>query len=658
MVALNPYPRGFVLHDARPNLTLPTGWSEVVLPRTTWRFEHDPAENVDLARTSDGMGWILVYGLCLYCGADQRPLTPAERLVEASERGTNAFLDELDLVGGRHLVIRASPEGLELYQDATGMRSVYFSPEAGLVSSHVHLINDLVPHEKRSKAQGSGGALSGWDRTPFLGVTALIPNHVLRLADWGCVRFFPRGQNRYQKFSHQERLDTFRAIWDRQMSELKSLGSRLVMSLTGGADSRTSLALSMAHLDDIEMFTYTVPRVGTSRWSQMMDLDRRLVEEIKALVPVNHRYFVFGEQSHPEQEMISQRLAKNTHSSHGRWLVPHYAAAFPTDDVIHLRGNAYEIGRAYWGTDSKNDNMASLQKLYLSRTQKDKGSVPFQRRVEDFHRGVHDWQYDTQMFGFHLFDIFYWEIRSGRWLAEILNETDIAFNTCVPMNCRAMIEVSLAYPVKDRRSGYFFAELINEGHAVLNFPGKNDVRNLYEQYRDEARAPSAVLASGESAAELIPGLQVSRPDGSLGTTASTDDSLWVPASEFLPGTECARVFQPATGPSDLSFTLDSPYMYSKARGTWSYRVLVDDQVYLEWDGATRRRPVHVTVAGLTPEHTVTIQARVRVDQHGAQSWEVASRAMVMDAVFTSTTLASADTRPVVASDIPGAASSY
>lgn len=660
MVALHPYPRGFVLHEGLPDLALPTEWSEVVLPGTTWQFAHDPSEHVELVATSDGTGWILVYGLCLYCGSDRLPLTPTERLAEASQRGTEAFLDELDLLGGRHLVIRSTPGGLELYQDATGMRSVYFSPEAGLVSSHVHLLNDLVPHEKRGNEQGSRGALSGWDRTPFVGVSALIPNHVLRLVDWHCERFFPRGENRYHEFSHQERVNAFRGLWDREMDELTLLGSRLVMSLTGGADSRTSLALSMAHLDNIEMFTYTVPRAGTSTWSKMMDLDRRLVEEIKALVPVNHRYFLLGEQSHPEQKLITQRLAKNTHASHGQWLVPHYAAAFPTDDVIHLRGNAYEIGRAYWGTNHKNDTLASLQKLYLSRTKKDTGLVPIQNRVEDFRRGVHDWQYDIELFGFHLYDIFYWEVRSGRWLTEILNETDIAFNTCVPMNCRAMIEISLAYPVEDRQSGYFFAELINAGHAVLNFPGKNDVRNLYEQHRDETRAPAAAqttLAAGESAADLMPGLQVTGPDGSPRTSSNTDDLLWVPASEFLPGTVCTRTFQPSPGPSDLSFTLDAPYMYTKARGTWHYRVLVDDQVHLEWDGATRRRPVHVTVAGLAPEHTVSVQAFVRSDRHGAHSWEVASRATIMDAVFTSATLSPNVARPVVVSDIPNAASS-
>ncbi len=658
MVALYPYPRGFVLHDTRTDPELSGEWPVVELPGTVWRFAHDPEEPVDLGGVPEGRDWILVYGLCLYCGSDDRDLTPAQRLAEASARGTGAFLDELDLMGGRHLVLRPGPDGLELYQDATGMRSVYFSSEAALIASHVHLINDLVPHEKRTPAEGCNGALSGWDRTPFLGIAALLPNHVLHPDDWSHPRFFPRTSNRYQDLTHQERLETFRSLWDRQMAELTALGSQLVMSLTGGADSRTSLALSMDHLDEVEMFTYTVAQAGNSTWSKSMDLDRQLVEQLKELVPMRHRYFIFGQQSHPEKELITQLLSKNTHGSHGKWLVSHYATAFPAGNVIHLRGNNYEIGRAYWGSETSSDTMADLQRLYLRRTKKDSDAVPLAARQADFRRGFIEWQYDTEKYGYHLFDLFYWEVRCGRWLTEILNETDIAFNTCVPLNCRAMIEISLAYSRVDRKSGFFFAELINAAHPVLNFPGKNDARNLYEQQRDtmaaQAQAPTPSLAPEETAAGLEPHLQIVTSNGQLRSLPGTARELWVPAREFLEGTVCSRTFQAAPGPCDLLFTLDAPYMYSKATGTWSYRLLVDDKPCLEWDGPSRRRPVHVAVAGLRPEHRVSIQAVVHRDRLQGSSWEAASRATVVDAAFIRTVGTHEATEPAVVCDIPAA----
>ncbi|MEL0525966.1 hypothetical protein, partial [Neisseria gonorrhoeae] len=104
-----------------------------------------------------------------------------------------------------------------------------------------------------------------------------------------------------------------------------------------------------------------------------------------------------------------------------------------------------------------------------------------------FREGLQRWEYLDNLHGVHLRDLYYWEIRMGRWASEIHNETDLAFETCVMINSRSLLEITLSFPVEDRRTGYFFAELINDAAPLLNFFGKNDLRNLYEITRDERR---------------------------------------------------------------------------------------------------------------------------------------------------------------------------
>lgn len=649
MVALHPYPRGFLIHEANTAPTVPAEWSTVTLGSSGWLFTHDRLYTPELVMIADTDQWVLVHGLCLHAGLEDVDVSPAQHLAQMVQRGEIDFLEALDYLGGRHVILLGDSNGFKLFHDATGMRSVYFSPESSMVASHVHLITDSQSHVHRSDDQGRRAAIAGWDRTHFVGITSLLPNHFLKVADWTVQRFYPREVNRFSDLSTAEKVQAFRGMWNREMHNLVATGSKLVMSLTGGADSRTSLALSMDHVNDIEMFTYTVASKGSSTWSKSMALDKQLVEEIKELVPVEHRYFFFGKKNLPRSKEIAQLLKKNTTQKHGHWLVPHYANAFPEDDVVHLRGNAYEIGRAYWGTNEWNNNLEGLERLYRMRTKKDSGYEPEESRKTDFERGMNTWEYNVPLHGYHLWDIFYWEVRSGRWLAEILNETDIAFETCVPMNVRAMVEITLAFSIQERSDGFFFSELINSGCPVLNFPGKNDPRNIYEQVRDE-QAELAALHDTETRVALLQEFQVATEGGSTRSVTPDGNRFYIPRDDFMVGTTVTRRLRPVPGNGDLIFTVDSPYAKASAVGHWYYQVNVDGKPVARWDGAERRRPVHVTLGNVQPSHEVSVSIVALRDHIGAVSWEIASRARIMDVLFTESDATGALT---IATDIPG-----
>lgn len=629
MFILNPYPRGFVIfrHDTAPEI--PNGWHQLSLGVSGWYFAHDPIIVPEIAWQQESDKWVLVHGLCLHASPDEIAESPAAYLVNKVGRGHNQFFNALDFLGGRHLILQGDSQGFRVFNDATGMRSVYYSAESELLASHINLITDIQPHPPRSDDDGARGAMSGWDRTKFLGIDPLLPNHYLKVDDWTVHRFFPRERNKYEDWSLADKIQAFRDIWTVEMNNLVATRKKLVMSLTGGADSRTSLALSMDHLQAIEMFTYTVNNPGNSTWAQSMALDKQLVEEIKELVPVKHRYFIFGKNNLPSTDEINKVLEKNTVQNHGQWLVPHYANAFPDDNVVHLRGNAYEIGRAYWGSNDTNGTIPELRRLYRTRTKSDQGYESEESRREDFERGLRKWQYVNSLHGYHRRDLFYWEIRSGRWLAEILNETDIAFETCVPMNIRALVELSLAFNYEERAEGLFFAELINASFPILNFPGKNDARNLYEKYRDEKRKEQDEFQSydHEYLTETLNIVGNGRESESL--PMSTPE-IYIPSNSFVAGTSVKRTFKNSTQAGELLFRMETTYHKLDAKDHWWYQILVDGTPRLTWDGAIQGRSVHIAVNNLTPETKVEVQAIVQKSQIGKASWERASRSFIRD----------------------------
>src|SRR5699024_12596062 len=103
------------------------------------------------------------------------------------------------------------------------------------------------------------------------------------------------------------------------------------------------------------------------------------------------------------------------------------------------------------------------------------------RRCSDLTNEQNVKFYCSDLYDYNLLDLAFWETRMGRWHAEIVNETDIAFQSFIPYNMRALIDISLSFPYEIRKSIQFFRNLINRNYPVLNFFCYNNFNILYEQ---------------------------------------------------------------------------------------------------------------------------------------------------------------------------------
>lgn len=635
MVAMDPYPRGFVLSRGSLETGAAAQWRTVELPSTDWMFHHDPLISPQLASSEDDGYWVLVHGLLLPTAPGTAPKEVAMRLLEASKNDSSAFLDLLDAVGGRYVVLRGNGSEFQVYNDAMGMRSIYFSPSGGLISSHANLIQEIRQHAVRSPEEGASGFITGWDRTPYLGIDALLPNHTLSSADWSVDRYFPRASNRFANWSHRDRIAEFIRIWNQQLENIKDQSESVLLSVTGGADSRTTLALSRDHLRDVQTFTYT-RRPSRSASAKSLALDKTIVDKLKSTIEIpNHRYFMLEDEDSIVPEPVKALLAKNSIGSHGTWLIPHYLKAFPQHGIVHLRGFGYEIGRAYWIPKSHRSSLAQLWPLHKSRLNRrsTKESPGSQRR--NFDEGIQRWDYCDDLHGYNNFDLYYWEARMGRWGAEVLNENDIAFQTVVPLNTRELLEIALSYPVEQRRQGFLFSELINESTPILNFLGKNDERNLYEIERDarlEAEAQSCKPTFGRPL--MLPEVLTTDTFGATGPVRpSPEAELQIRQEDFRPGTRTHLELPVQDAPGGLRFTVNTRYKAPNGRGRWNYQIRVDGTVLASWDGAVWNEPVHVHVSNLPTGASVSLSAQPIRDMSAYKSWSGATRAWITDLEF-------------------------
>ena len=568
----------------------------------------------------------------------------AESLLVELTSSQKHFLDALDYLGGRFAII-VEVDGLyRVFHDAHGTRTIYYDMNRLAFSTHAHLLASLIGVEPRDSsslnATRSWATLPlsfAWDETPFPGIRALLPNHMLELESKRTFRYYPRERNRFTNLSFDERVSEINRLWLGQMSAFAQTTDRFFVSLSGGLDSRVVLAALRVHKDRVDAFTYFTNN-GTGNWAQAMQMDRDLSREVLALANVNHVPIVHGQGAKFTEE--DKAIAdKNSLVEHGRWLVARYVENFGNSTGLHFRGNTQETIRSYYGATKHRDPIDLVKGLMSSRMKSanlgEEEIIEYQAKLDET---LKQFGYPNALHDFVASDMFYWEIRMGRWLAEIYNETDPAFDSISPMNMRAIVELGLAGSEDERRSGIMFTELIDRNWPELNFPGINNRNNLYRQNTVLRKS----LTEAKSIAAAVPpwiGRAGDNHDHSLSAGPLSMDSnnhtvdcpqgeIKIPAEELGVGAFARRVVTWSDENSGvLTFSLRSNYVNSRGTDYMRFEVEVNGETLVAHKIGFDSDTTYWAVYGLRPGDRVSLGVR-SLRTVTTESWSRASRCLI------------------------------
>ena len=645
------YPRGFIAHHQSLETS---GWEG-----PPERFEHlsfgdffiwfDSERAPAMARSKGASVLVVGTAALVPPGADQAEATAdlqvvAEALHTELTRGQEHFLDALDYLGGRFAII-VEVDGLyRVFHDAHGTRTIYYDVDRPALSTHAHLLASLIGAEPRGsddlKAARSWAALPlscAWDETPYPTIRALLPNHVLDLESRRTYRYFPRERNRFTGLSFEERASEINRLWLGQMNAFAQSTDRFFVSLSGGLDSRVVLAALREYKDKVDAFTYFTNN-GTGNWAQAMQLDRDLSREVLALAHVNHVPIVHGQGTKFTEE--DKAIAdKNSLVEHGRWLVARYVENFGNSTGLHFRGNTQETIRSYYGSTKQRDPIDLVKGLMSSRLKSvnldDSYIKDYEAKLDST---LEQFGYPNALHDFVASDMFYWEVRMGRWLAEIYNETDPAFDSISPMNMRAIVELGLAGSEDERRSGNMFTELIDRNWPELNFPGINNRNNLYQQHAALQGSLTEAKAHGAAAPPWI-GLAGDNHDHPLSAGPLSMESnnhtvdcprgeINIPAEELGVGAFARRVMTWSDENSSvLTFSLRSNYVNSRGTDYMRFEAEVNGETLVGHKIGFDSDTSYWAVYGLRPGDRVSLGVR-SLRTVITESWSRASRCFI------------------------------
>lgn len=616
------YPFGFIFTEKSNDIKkLPLEYKELKVLDNFLYYCNEDCENLFFVK---GEKFIVINGHFTHVGVekDYNNEELLEELLYLYFNYYDEFLNLLDFIGGRYAIIIGNNKSFSVYQDATGARSVYYTLDKNVISSHLNLICDNFYYVNKSIGEELSNNVYSLTSTPKNKIKCLIPNHCLNSNTKTVQRFFPRKENMFTKWDESKKLNLAERLWKKQLMNYNNKYKKLILSLTGGYDSRVSLAMSRELSDEINYFTYTVEdNIDNTRFEKVAKLDEYLVKQILKDFNINHKFLYIDETKMFLNEVEKSVMDKNSIKQHGRKLIPFYNTVFPENDLIHIRGNLLEIGRAVFH-DEKN-SIDRIKTHMFKNLNKDVNTESFCEVLvnQNIDNAIGELKYNEQLFYYDVLDLYYWEIHMGKWFSEVLNETDSSFNTFLPFNMRAIIDISLSFSLENRKNDYFFNELINRNHPALNFYGKNTKQNLYEKFIKDKGSKKTFEKVSNIYFEHINSFN---NKGVLEKKyKSNNNQIFIPLSKIDEGNYSEVVLDFKSAKGVISLKIQSDYISNKGLGYLQYEILKNEELLLVEDISLWNIENNIEIYNMTFGDQITVRVRA-LKNAKAKSWQTAS----------------------------------
>ncbi|WP_058764388.1 hypothetical protein [Exiguobacterium chiriqhucha] len=380
-----------------------------------------------------------------------KPVAEAMRL--AYETSETTLLDELDYVVGRYVLFyRSRASGtLQITQDALGLKSVFYSAHSRCLSSHYSLLQDFTgrkePFEEvlaLLKRKVTNNMIPG-HFTPDRNIHMLTPNQALDLTTFAWQRIFPR--EAYEPISVDEAVE---AIDEAVSNLVRQIDQRLLVPITAGLDSRSTLALLRCEPNH-QYFTYGKESVKS------LEIDMRTAREIAGAFRLPHVTLLMnGEFGKTDDEItFTSHLRKATIRRHSFEIAWQYYNHFD-DDYLHIRSNGYEVARRFYRQAFSLPEAWSVEgiaRTFSRAAQTDEDVLALSAQFVKQSRLADHLNYD-------LYDLYYWEHRMGTWHASLLLESDLAHDSLILINARHILKYLLHVPLEAQEQGLVQKRLI------------------------------------------------------------------------------------------------------------------------------------------------------------------------------------------------------
>ena len=391
---------------------------------------------------------------------------------------------------------------LHIVGDASGMMTVFYAEQDGraYVSSHTMLLGEMLGCKKSEYAKRLigyrffsllGNSMPG-DITQFSEVKRLVPNHVCTFSDGAFENrrfYWPSVQ---ADMEYEDILRNAADILNRSMKLIPEKWEKPAISLTGGCDSKTTLACANGVYDRYAYYSYTS--------SESEQVDANAAHEICGALGLEHKIYEIPETLGEEDnfEVVAKILRWNCGDirNSNRNDVRKRIVLNKIDDFdVEVKSWASEIGRAYYSKrfngrtkfPEKPNGRActTLYKFFLHdrKLVADTDKV-FEEYLKAFYEPAEENPLEWQ-------EQFFWEFRVPSWNGLVITGEHVySSDITIPYNNRKLLSLLLSVPTEARIKDTLYADIrkymnpkIDEtGIAVTNLKHTDKRAKLEDVY--------------------------------------------------------------------------------------------------------------------------------------------------------------------------------
>jgi len=382
----------------------------------------------------------------------------------------DTFIERTYRFGGRWILIVNDGKEIRLFNDAAGLRQVFYTdtlqtkdlwcasqPRIVAEMLHLQLDKDAVDFIDSFEFRKNQEFRLPCYSSPYKEIKHLLPNHSLNLKTGLCQRYWP--DKPLQNIPFNESLEK---ISGTLQALLKSALNRfdLALSITAGWDSRLVLASSKEISNKVSYMT--VRQISMPEGHADIRIPSMLFSKLGLKYDIVKSSYIINDE-------FIKVFKKNTSLAHYIYAPDAQAILeYNGQKKVAVTGSVSEIGRWSVRENLKKSRKEEVTAQDLSMLQK-MGKNQFAINCfENWLSGV------GELHNVHILDLFDWEQGHGTWLAMCQLEFDIAWKDLfTPFNCRNLLINMLSVKEKYRKPPkYLLYEklILNLWPEVLSVP--------------------------------------------------------------------------------------------------------------------------------------------------------------------------------------------
>ena len=377
---------------------------------------------------------------------DSSDLQIVENILAAAGANFEKTIEATFPLGGRWILIFSSREGVKMFSDPCGLRTVYFTnneakgfmaaSQPGIINDHLHFSISAFAQSGYLETKSYTGQIEYWVPSGvslYDEISHLIPNHYLDVNLKKQFRFWPSSE--LPQIKLKEGVEKAAALIE-GLVLAASQRFHLAIAVTAGIDSRVVMAATRKLDNKTKYYTLKYYKLNEHSY------DLRIPK--KVLTKAGRQHEVYDCSGKMDDEFRALYL-NNVDLAHPAWGDIAYGIRkwFP-ENYVAVKGNCSEIATKSYYKYSYPEVIDAVMLAQLSKFD----DSPFAQKAIDAWLKV---SYDVaEKYNYEILDLYYWEIKMGSWQATSQLEWDIVQEVFAPFNCRALLIHMLGVNVKHR----------------------------------------------------------------------------------------------------------------------------------------------------------------------------------------------------------------